>query len=346
MPRTFRKKDGSIWKFAGIAALMTVVILAVATVFFVAPTLLTGQVPTIDEFKWWEVNGATPPTSVEQTALSGQYAATDEVAFRVGKLWGGSVWSTTGNIAIYNVDDYTNPIEILDLDSNAVATTTWQYTTGNTYALRIYNDAGSEDMWTTWTVPGKSGLTDTVITAPLRMFNAPTIAFSVIDSAGTTYTNGENWNITTGASPGYETGQFTINVRNTAANTGFVESTNPIYNINYKACLVITLSGTNFDYIIPNGPFNAAVPKSSMTYYIVELDPSMLTRIEQGYTIIGGFQEIPITMTINTGVGDDADIDLDFYMYTNARYIQDNSGSFGPIAYNAAGSNCEINVLD
>ena len=344
---SFNRK-GNLTKYATI----TVVVVLVAAVtmwgFFVAvPAVIEGN-PI--NWKWWElvsqIPGAQDLTQEEQTALAQTYPTTAKLSLKVSELIGGGTWSTTGNIKIYTVGDYSSPLETCDLDSNAEATSAEKYTTGDTYVIKIYNDALTEIMWTTFEVPGRSSEDETTIYAPVRMFTKPTYSIKLEDSSGNTYTDTGNWNITSGANPGYASGQLIVHVRNTADNTGFWESYDPEYDVDYKCCLQIKITGTNWDYTTLSGDYDFGTTIGSNRFYVVELPAESLKRVSYGDVVEGGSISLEFTITVQTSVADASDIDLDIYQFSSAEYFAAHGGNFGSFADQDADSDITVNIID
>jgi hypothetical protein len=160
--------------------------------------------------------------------------------------------------------------------SETVAISSGTGTTGDVYApgtlLNVYGLlSGSATTWWQVTAPGVTQAQAGYGTAAqlgLAMVTTPTYSMSVTDDKGNVYATGKAINFTNTdndadtcaidfASLGYCVGEtsvsLTMTITNTAANTGFLSSYDPLNNQNWCQAMVITESGTDANEISVSG---------------------------------------------------------------------------------------------
>lgn len=149
-------------------------------------------------------------------------------------------------------------------------------TTGDVYApgtvLNIYGVlSGAATMYWQITAPGVTQTQQAYGTAAqlgLSMITTPTLSMSVTDDKGNVYATGKAMNFTNTdndgdscatdfVSSGYCVGEtsvsLTMTITNTAANTGFLSSYDPLNNQNWCSAMVVTESGTDANEISVSG---------------------------------------------------------------------------------------------
>jgi len=263
---------------------------------------------------------------------------------------------TSATLKLYTPGSYASTVATVTTDgTTGIATMPAEFTSGTTYTVDVIKAASNIDFWTTWTVPDGISLTSTSFYSVLKAYTLGTFTLAVQDQAGNSYANNGNWNKTApNASnsaaqyPGMSVSTYSVTIHNTAANTGFVTSTNPIYNVQYGMVLQVAISGTGYDTVAVTAPASVMVngvstPVASAwlgttRYWWIPVDPSTLTYTVVGGSPSGGVTATSITLDLSGYTGTSATIATSLYVNTNAQY-RAAQGSFGTFSYNPSVSN-------
>ncbi|RLF14878.1 MAG: hypothetical protein DRN06_06455, partial [Thermoprotei archaeon] len=165
----------------------------------------------------------------------------------------------------------------------------------------------------------------------------------VVDGDGNTYSNNGNINKTSGGTPGKSQIKLTVTAYQGTDNKGFRESYDPIYQMHYKAMLVVSVSGTNYEYVSITGfPFGGE--KGSAYYFGAYLDPDKLTSWKVGNEYkLPGAASFTFNIDLTGYSGDAADLVIKLVIYTDWDYYWA-KGSFGPEAVTVA--TITLNLVD
>ncbi|MEM4301552.1 MAG: hypothetical protein QXQ70_03160 [Candidatus Caldarchaeum sp.] len=161
-------------------------------------------------------------------------------------------------------------------------TTALPYRSGESLQIKIVK--GSSILWVPLIVP-KMLPADAQSLAynpvELRTYTIGTYVITVIRSTGASISSGGTFNFTAN---GVTQETFTISVFNTADNTGFISSTDPLTGRRLGAFLEVTLSGAKFDKFLVSGlpGYRSTGSSNSWTRPVSDME---LTRIKVGNTV-------------------------------------------------------------
>jgi hypothetical protein len=276
----------------------------------------------------------------------GTVSVTKPVDFYLIDQYGGSGISSA-TLTVYSNDLV--QLESLTTASDGTIATNAAYKSGTELHVKA-NDGSNSLKWFEVTVPRMSEADAQSLTVngpiELKMFDytAPTIA--VRDSAGNSYSDTGNLNKTTGATPGTSSVVLTITWFEGTTNDGYQESYDPINQQNWKALLVVKVSGTNYELVTVNG-FSQSVEKGSAMYYCEEIDPTTLTKWKVGNDYrLPGTGSFTFSLDLSGYSGDSADLDVYVYYYADwSNFVS--KGSFGASALSVlSGAPHTINLID
>ncbi|MEM4273967.1 MAG: hypothetical protein QW420_06405 [Candidatus Caldarchaeum sp.] len=173
--------------------------------------------------------------------------------------------------------------ESLSSGSDGTVQTALTYRSGEQLNVKVVK--GTSVYWARVTVPKMSPADAQSLgynPVEIRTYTLGTYTITVIRSTGASMTNGGTFNFT---SQGVTQETFTVSVFNTADNTGFKSSEDPINNRRLGAFLEVTLSGSNFDKFIVSGLQGYRTTGSSNSWTRTVSD-NELSRIKVGDTVI------------------------------------------------------------
>jgi len=195
------------------------------------------------------------------------------------------------------------PLKVYDGQALVESLTTDAYgqaTTGSSYpsdkVLNVLADTGYAMAWYQVTVPRMSqGDADSLTTNPIRLNSFVTtynLAITV-KMGGTTQTNGSYYDISDSGS----TGVISITVDNSADNNVYCASYDPINQVNWKAYIVVSTTGTyasNFDKLSFTGP-GWTFSRSTTGYWVDEVPTQTVSQL--GLSNVAAFSRIKIGTT-------------------------------------------------
>ena len=183
------------------------------------------------------------------------------------------------------------PVETLTSGSDGTATTALTYRSGET--LNVYITKGSSKYWAAITVPKMTPLdAQSLAYNPLtvKTFTVGTYTITVVRSTGAAISNGGTFDFT---AAGVTQESFTVSVFNTADNTGYLTSTNPIDNRKLGAFLEVSVTGADYDKFIVSGLPGYRTTGSGNTWTRPVSD-SEISRVKVGSNVIrpGSFSTV------------------------------------------------------
>lgn len=290
---------------------------------------------------WIQIPGLKLPGQVTQQPPTTQppteegVIVTKQLKFSFVDKYAGSAASGTAAY-LYDSDGKTQLEGGGSVISTGVWTTTNSYRSGQ--VLWVKYVSGNSIYWQKITVPRMSQAdAESLSVNPIRIdvFSICTLTDALRDGFGNNYNDGASWNITAGGVPGQTTGTLTYSWYVSADNTGYIESYDPIYGINLKPVLYVTLSGTNYEKVILSG-FDGAFEKGTTMYYYKVLDPTTLTKWKVGnnYVYVGS-GSFTFSIDLTGYSGDNAVLQIYLYVYSDPAYFQ-TYASFGPYAVQLA----------
>jgi len=266
----------------------------------------------------------TPTSSTEDDLVS----VTKSVDFYLLDKYGGSGISSA-TLTIYNKDLI--QLESLTTASDGTIATSAAYPSGTQFYVKADDGASSLKFFEV-TVPkmSRADAESNTVNGPitLEMFDYTAPSITVYDSAGNLYSDGGDFNKTSGGTPGSSSGTLTVTWYQGTDNDGYMESYDPINGEQWKALLVAKCSGTNYELVTISG-FPYSVEKGSAMYYGKYIDATTLTKWKVGndYRLpgTGGFT---FSIDVSGYSGDAADLDLYIYYYADwDNFVKE--GSFG-----------------
>jgi len=260
--------------------------------------------------------------------------------------YAGSAPSGTGGY-IYDETGKTQLEGGTSVISSGIWTTTLSYSSGTVLWLKYVYDTTNDDIfWTKITVPKMSKAdAEALTTNPITVyvFNLPTLTDALRDSSGNSYSDNGNWNKTSGASPGANVVTATYSWYVGSDNDGYISSHDPIYDIDLKPVLYVTVSGTNYENVLLSG-FDGAFEKGTTMYYYHILDDTEITKYKVGNEYVySGAGSFTWTVDVTGYSGDAADMQIYLYVYSDPEYLKA-YGSYGPYAVQLAEQT--INLVD
>ena len=288
------------------------------------------------------INGITPPNAGPQvtapdriTNPAGQVTATKQLKVVViDELAGGAVDGTTNAVVVYDSDGKTT-LETLTLSSGA-ATTANSYPSGKQLVFKYYYDT-TIDSYKFWsvTVPTMSAADAESLTTNnvvLRTREAGVYTDSLITSAGTTITDGLEFNLT---GTGNDTLTATYSMYETTDNCGYPSFHDTIYNVDLRPMIWATLSGGQYDQISLSG-FDGSFAKGSTQYYYKYITDNDISKYKVGndYVYPGAnafsfsWNAVGFANTTTT----ETTLQLWFKVYSSADYMQQ-YGAYGPYSF-------------
>ncbi len=191
----------------------------------------------------------------------------------------------------------TMPVETLTSGSDGTVTSALTYRSGET--LNVYITKGSSKYWAALTVPKMSPLDAQSLAynpVTVKTFTVGTYTITVVRSTGAALSSGGTFDF---SAAGVTQESFTISVFNTADNTGYITSSNPIENRKLGAFLEVSVTGTNYDKFIVSGLSGYRTTGSGNTWTRPVSDAE-ISRVKVGNTVIrpGSFSTV---ITIDAG---------------------------------------------
>jgi len=284
-----------------------------------------------------------PEPAPGQTAPQpGEVSVTKQLKISVIDMYAGSTVSS-GTLIIYDSDGKTQ-LESLNLGSANPATTSLSYKSGKTIWLYYYS--GNSKIKKQITVPYMSAAdAESLTTNPVefKVFSICTLTDTLQDGFGNSYSDGANWNKTSGGNPGASVVSATYSWYVSSDNTGYVSSHDPIYGVDWKPVLYVKVFGTNYANVILTG-FDGAFEKGTAMYYYKVLDDTELTKYKVGNEYVyDGAGSFTFTVDLSGYSGDAADLQIYLYVYSDPEYFK-TYGSFGPDAVELAEQT--LNLVD
>lgn len=241
----------------------------------------------------------------------------------------------SAQIDIYETGNYAGVVDSVTTDgTTGIGTTGDKFTSGDTYTVHINKTASHLDLWDTWTVPNAVSETDTKLYSVIKGFTLGTFTLSVLDADGNAYVTTGDWNKTAGGAshPGRAVEGFEVTVRNTVDNTGFIGSTSPVYNVDYKVVLEVKVDGTGYEGVGLTAPVGKTSWAGVTRYWFIDVPAASLTRTKVGNVITGGSAVEAFTLDLSNYAADTADITFSLHIYSSSAYRYDNGG-YGSFAY-------------
>jgi hypothetical protein len=219
------------------------------------------------------------PGGGTQTQTAGLIDVTKPIRFAVMDEYAGSAVSGA-TVQIYRG---TSPVETLMSGSDGTVTSALTYRSGEN--LNVYITKGSSKYWAALTVPKMSpadaqSLSYNPVT--VKTFTVGTYTITVVRSTGASLSSGGTFSFSTA---GVTQESFTVSVFNTADNTGYLTSTNPIENRRLGAFLEVAITGTHYDKFLVSGLPGYRTTGSGNTWTRPVSD-SELSRVKVGNTVV------------------------------------------------------------
>lgn len=275
------------------------------------------------------------------TTQPGTQSVTKPVIFTVTDRYGGSALSSQ---TIYVYDQNLQLLETLTTDAAGQKYTSMSHTSGTKLYCNVVGSTG-ERKWFDVVVPSMSAadadsLSQIPVSLPFYDYSAPTV--SVMDQAGTSIADTDNYNKTTTG----DTGVLTVNWFQGTTGDGYDSSYDPIYQMNNDAVLVLKLSGTNYENVVVSG-MSGGIERGSAKYYYKVIDPTTLTKWQVGNDFrYGGVGSHTVSLGLSGYSGDAADADFYIYYFSDWNYWVQN-GSWGPNSLSVvAGAPHTVNLID
>jgi hypothetical protein len=223
--------------------------------------------------------GVIPGGGGTQTQTAGLIDVTKPIRFAVMDEYAGSAVSSA-TVQIYRG---TSPVETLTTGSDGTVTSALTYRSGE--SLNVYITKGSSKYWAAVTVPKMSpadaqSLSYNPVT--VKTFTVGTYTITVVRSTGASLSSGGTFDFT---AAGVTQESFTVSVFNTADNTGYLTSTNPIDNRKLGAFLEVSITGTNYDKFLVSGLPGYRTTGSGNTWTRPVSD-SEISRVKVGTTVV------------------------------------------------------------
>lgn len=270
------------------------------------------------------------------TVGTGLVDVSKQLKFGVTDKFAGSALASKSNAVKVYDEDGTTLLETLSTDANGLAATAFTYPSGK--SLYVYwNDGSSALQWFHVTVPQmneQDAESATYNNIPIQTFTITTYTDTLRIANGTSVSDSGVYN-STESSNSVETWTYTVYVA--TDNKGFMNSYDPIYDMNYYPVMYIKLSGTNYEEVLPYGwdsdygigtaTWAAHICPDQAKYSVTKW------KIGKSYKYMGQYD---FTFTIDTDAYDDTTgrdtvtMQLYMYFYSDPAYHQAKGGAFGP----------------
>jgi len=241
------------------------------------------------------------PGGTQTQTQAGLIDVTKPLKFAVMDEYAGSAVASA-SVQVYRG---TSPVESLTTGSDGTVTSALTYKSGE--QLNVYITKGSSKFWAALTVPKMSpadaqSLSYNPVT--VKTFTVGTYTITVVRSTGASLSSGGSFNFT---SAGVTQESFTVSVFNTADNTGYLTSTNPVENRKLGAFLEVAITGTNYDKFLVSGLSGYRTTGSGNTWTRPASD-SEISRVKIGSTVVkpGSFSAVITVDSSPASVGNTA----------------------------------------
>lgn len=220
-------------------------------------------------------------------------------------------------------------LESLTTDGDGVQETAKTYASGT--HLDILYHQGNALRWYSLTVPQMSAADaqgSTYNNVNYEAFTIGTYTSDVLRSGAVTLGDGDTWNASDNENP-----IFNYELSNTGAdNTGLMNSYDPVYGQNLRVCIVVTISGTGYERVIPSG-FDTVFTLGSTTYAVMYYSPEALTKWKVGSTYQSGYagtDSRSFSLDL-TGIleADAPTVQINAYAYADPSYAATHGGNLG-----------------
>jgi len=305
-------------------------LLAVALIIFLYLAWI-GQIPG---FNLQDIlSGYTKPTQ-PTTPTENLVDVTKKLEIHLMDKYAGSEF-TTDTLTIY--DTGLRALESPTYDSTDKRyESSLSYKSGTTLYVKRVGGSG-EIQWYNVVVPKMTpGDAQALQYNPITLetYDWSTLTIAVRDSLGNTYTDGGDWNKSSGSHPGTSTATCIVTWYQSTDNDGYLASYDPINQVNLEAWLVVKVSGTGYENVVVSG-FPYSVEKGSAIYYAYKIPPETLTKWKVGNTYkLEGSGSFSFTIDLSGYSVATADLDIYIYILGDWNYFVA-KGSMGPDAYAA-----------
>lgn len=221
------------------------------------------------------------------------------------------------------------------------------YSSGD--SLKVYCVNGNAKAWYSFAVPQMNKEDAQILTVnpvTLRFFteiNGTTAPTFTLIHQGTSIADAGNYNCTTSGT----TRTFTFSIYNNDDNTGFIESYDPLNNINWYAMVYLKQYTGNYADISLTGWDGAYEKGSSMYYYkqVTATGTSGISKYKVGNNYVwSGSWSFSFTGDFTGLTGDTTDWDIFVYIYSDPAYYQAKS-NFGPDSVQL-GSTFDVDIFE
>jgi hypothetical protein len=251
------------------------------------------------------------------------------IDFALTDMYGGSALASKA-LKVYDSDGETL-LESLTTTSDGTIATAFTYPSGK--LIYVYYESSNDKQWWQLTVPQMNSADSesaTVNSIALKSFAIGTYSSGTLTFGATAITDGQSYNFTASG----ETQTFTYRIPNTGNdNTGFMDSYDPIYKMNYWVCFQVTFSGTGYQTVLPYG-FSYDFTLGTTHYVESKLDAYALTKHKVGNIYKSqGVTEFTFSLD-GTGYpdGGGTTMQLTVFAYHDPAYTQNHGGANGPEA--------------
>lgn len=313
------RKRGALW-YIGL----------IAVIFIAAPLAVMAVNYSLQFYGFKPIS--LFPSQEEKTTTTTAPSYTLKLPIQVQDELSGSAISGA-TVYIYT-DPKATAAEVLTTDTAGSATTGSPYKSGTQLWVLVKNGNSYYGTWLT--VPmGERETQTTHITQTIKLRTLMTGSLTVRDPSGATISNGGTYNVTVA---GNTKPVFTVELRNSADNTGFKSFSDARYGRDWKLVTYFLIQNTGSQtgaqyVVITNQPIVSQLSASDKRYG-VEIPDDAVKRIKDStgnYISLGTWAGTIQVDASSLPVGSACTITIVSVAYTSTQYYSQYSG-YGPIA--------------
>jgi hypothetical protein len=273
-----------------------------------------------------DLSGLQLPFSVQDTSKGN--TVTKQVQFTFTDKYSGTA-AGTKTFYVYSGTSPPVLLESLTTDADGIKNTAKKYASGT--HLYVKYVSGNSKIWYDVTVPAMGSddaQASTYNTINLETFVIGTYATDTLRFGATSMNDNDKYNYTlSGTNP-----IFTYELANTGAdNTGLMESFDPLYGCAWNVEVVVAISGTGYETVIPSGgdpPFTIGTTQ----YLTTHMSAEALTKWKVANQYQFGYQgtnSMSFSLDLSGYSSNGVTVQITAYAYADPAYAQAHGGQFG-----------------
>jgi len=269
---------------SSIAVISAVVVAAVVIIGAIAWILL----PSLSTMK--RPAGKTP--GIQGSTVTG-ISLTRPVKASLGDLYGDNT-TIDGTVDFYSASGTKKDSITV---SAGTGTSAKDHTSGESYDVKI-TPTGFVTMWDTYTVPDAATGEDTTLPLTANVIDLGTFSPKAMEPDGSYLTDTENTLVDNLSKATDSKPAITFEIRNTEDDSGWLTSTDPLLNRDYKCVFYFTLSENEFEDLVVNAPGMGYVSKTTSRTWFCDISDDAITRIvdADGNVIQNGVYQKTVTI--------------------------------------------------